>query len=101
MLYFIFTACAMPSNKRQYIKSNSSAPEKPPEKVKKSIARRKDISKSRKVLFEETSIQNEPDVSVSNYNLLLNITIILCFYVDNNYFCYADKYVKSSTMVRI
>ena len=78
MFYFIFTACAMRSKKRQHTKSNSSTPEKPPEKVKKTTVRRKDISKSRKVLFEETSTQNEPDVSVSMYNF--NITITIYYY---------------------
>ena len=70
MLYFIFTfifyftACMMPP-KRQYSKSTSSTPEKPPQKVKRVVGCRKE-AKSRKVLFLEPSAQNESDdVSVS------------------------------------
>ena len=58
MLYFIFTACEMLS-KRQLCKSNSSTPEKPPQKSKKAIGSSKHAPvKSRKVLFLGSSGQN-------------------------------------------
>ena len=89
----------MPSIKRQCFKSNSSKPEKPPEKVKKVATRRKDTSKSRKVLFTGPSTQNEPDVLVSMYTVLLSFFVFYVMIIVN--FCYADKYGKSITMVGI